>query len=184
MKRSDPKLPRWLIAPALVALCAAALPACLGDTELGGGQPLCPSPEDFRAVSNVLERRCGTLDCHGHPARPFIVFGQYAYRRPGGEVLAIDPDEYVVGGLEATTDFEVEGTYQSACGLEPEEMDGVVKAELGADDLTLVRKPRLREKHKGGRIWGAGTTRGDLCLVSWLQGDVDEDACRRELELP
>lgn len=160
------------------------LVGCLGDSDLGTGQPACPPIEDFRAVNNVLERRCGTLDCHGDLARPFIVFSQTGLRRlpPSNEVEEID--EYVTGGFEPTTEHEVLGTYISACYLEPEKMDAVLKGELEVTDLTLVRKPRLEEKHKGGRLWNARTQKGDKCLLSWIQGDVDVEACELELENP
>jgi len=168
---------------ALLCVGGASL-GCLSDSDLGTGQPACPPLDDFRAVNNVLERRCGTLDCHGDVARPFIVFSQTGLRRlpASGEVEAID--EYVTGGFEPTTDHEVLGTYISACYLEPEKMDSVIKGELEETDLTLVRKPRLEEKHKGGRLWNARTQKGDKCLLSWVQGGVDIEACELELELP
>jgi hypothetical protein len=168
------------LAASVVAL-AASLFGCLSNADLGEGQKACPSATDFREVSNVLERRCGTMDCHGDPARPFIVFGQNALRRPGGESSAADPGGYFAGGPEPTTDFELEGTLQSACGLDPEEMDAVVQGTESPDNLTLVRKPRLVESHKGGRLWPTGSTEGDRCLVSWILGAVDIAACRSEL---
>ena len=73
-----------------------------------------------------------------------------------------------------------------------EEMDAVVKG-APVEDLTLIRKPRLEEKHKGGRIWGTGTREGDACLVSWLQSEgadvngrreINREACLKELEDP
>ena len=174
-----------VVVPALLGLCSAG---CFSEADLGSAQALCPpGPEEFRPVNNVLERRCGTLDCHGHPGRPFIVYGQTSYRRPD-PVVAVDesftPEQYFPGGLQATLEYEVAGTYESACGLEPEEMDAVVKGESDISVLTLVRKPRLREKHKGGRIWGAGTTAGDRCLVSWVLGELEVEACTKELQLP
>lgn len=172
----------------LAMAAAVVLPlssaACLSDAELGTGQPFCPPEENFRAVNNMLERRCGTLDCHGSFARPFIVYGQNALRRPGGEDLATDPKQYFTGGIEPTLDFELEGTFLSACGLEPEEMDAVVKGDAEPDTLTLIRKPRLDEKHKGGRVWGRGTLKGDACLVGFVTGNVDPNTCVAELEEP
>jgi hypothetical protein len=165
-----------------VALVSIALIGCFSEAELGSAQALCPPADDFRAVNNVLERRCGTLDCHGSPYRPFIVFGQTAYRRP--DLSHIDNPNYFPGGLEATTDHEVRGTYESACGLEPEEMDAVVRGEGKAESLSIVRKPRLQSKHKGGRIWGAGTTEGDRCILTWLTGALEKEACKNELRVP
>jgi hypothetical protein len=166
------------------AATAVATAGCISDKEMGNGTPACPPLEDFRAVNNVLERRCGMLDCHGNIARPFIVYSQTGLRRLPPSEDVQDEDEYVTGGLEPTSDGEVLGTWQSACYLEPEKMDSVLKGDLEVTDLTLVRKPRLEEKHKGGRIWNARTQKGDKCLLSWIAGDVDLEACELELELP
>ena len=174
---------------------------CLSEAERGAAQPFCAPYEpidDFRIVNNVLERRCGTLDCHGVPARPLIVYGQNAYRRPGAEAFEppegpVDADEYFPGGLEATTQYELRGTWESLCGLEPEKMDRVIKQAEPPEHLSLIRKPRLEEKHKGGRIWGTGTREGDACLISWLlsepidvsgRREVNKEACLKELEEP
>jgi hypothetical protein len=180
---------------------AAVSTGCLSEAERGSAQPFCAPFEpvdDFRLVNNMLERRCGTLDCHGDASRPFIVFGQNAYRRPGGQNLdppegPTDVDQYYPGGEAATTEFELRGTYESICGLEPEKMDQVVKGEQPPEHLTLIRKPRLEEKHKGGRIWGTGTREGDACVISWLESDppdvndrreLNAEACLKELEDP
>ena len=166
----------------IVAFAAAAMVGCFSDAELGSAQAVCPPRDDFRAVNNVLERRCGTLDCHGVAYRPFVVYGQTALRRP--DASQVDNANYYPGGLEATTDYEVEGTYESACGLEPEKMDAVIRGDSPVEALSLVRKPRLQSRHKGGRIWGSGTTAGDRCLISWINGALEKEACTKELEKP
>ncbi|NUP11136.1 MAG: hypothetical protein HOW73_34255, partial [Polyangiaceae bacterium] len=48
---------------------------------------------------------------------------------------------------------------------------------------TLVRKPRLIEAHKGGLVWNEDSP-GFVCLTTWIEGDVDEEACEAELEIP
>jgi hypothetical protein len=63
-------------------------------------------------------------------------------------------------------------------------MDAVVKGDSPPDALTLIRKPRLDEKHKGGRVWGGGTRKGDLCMVGWVTGNLDKQTCIAELEDP
>ena len=173
---------------------------CLSEAERGIAQPFCPPFEpvdDFRLVNNMLERRCGTLDCHGVESRPLLVYGQNALRRDGAQrfdppVGPVNEDQYYPGGEEATNEYELRGTYDSICGLEPEKMDMVVKGEP-VELLSLIRKPRLEEKHKGGRIWGTGTREGDACLISWLQSEaadvndrreVNKEACLKELEDP
>jgi hypothetical protein len=47
----------------------------------------------------------------------------------------------------------------------------------------VIRKPRLLEAHKGGRVWLADSP-GFLCLTSWLDGAVDVAQCEAELAIP
>ncbi len=193
----------------VIALVSAVGTGCLSEADRAAVEPLCPPFEpadDFRVLNSMLERRCGELDCHGAatttadnivaPSRPLVIYGQYALRRDlsNGVILdgegPMDPEEYYPGGFEPTTVHELRGTYESLCGLEPEEMDQVRKG-ADPDTLTLIRKPRLEEKHKGGRIWSKGSLEGDACLVSWLNSEggdaadrlaINKDACRKELE--
>ena len=64
-------------------------------------------------------------------------------------------------------------------GLEPETMSAVVAAG-GAipEQLTMVRKARGTEAHKGGAVWTQGDD-SDTCLTSWLEGQPDPAACER-----
>jgi hypothetical protein len=136
----------------------------------------CPSsdPATFTTVSLVVERRCGTLDCHGNPERPMRIYGQWALRQP------IPPGDldHVPGG-EATTDGELRDNAASICGLEPAKIARVIAQQELPDTLTFVRKPRLQEKHKGGRIWDIASD-GDRCVTSWILGAVDQAACDSE----
>lgn len=130
----------------------------------------CPPLEDFKAVSPLLEQRCGTLDCHGSVSRPLRIYGQYGLRFVGEDD---DPNTLYSGNLNApTTSAEVERNYYAVCGLEPEKMAFVQAGEADAESLTMVRKPRLSEKHKGGRIWDQGKVE-DRCLTEWIAGDYD-----------
>lgn len=170
------------------AVLAVAAPGCLGDTDLGETDVACPSLDGFRVVSQVLERRCGTIDCHGDGARPFRVYGRTGLRRPETEESYLagggrDFSQYVTGGTEPTSDAEVADNRLSACGVEPELMAGVVAGDEELDVLTLVRKPRLTESHKGGLIWQEGSS-GDKCLTSWIEGTVDALSCSAELKRP
>jgi len=134
----------------------------------------------FRPVSAVIERRCGTLDCHGSIVRPLRVFGQYGLRLPA---TGADAGGDFPGGLLPTTTEELTSNYQSMCGLEPEKLDLVVAKQAAPETLTLVRKPRLAEKHKGGLVWNKGDD-GDVCLVNWLTGVADTSTCTTELMHP
>ena len=49
--------------------------------------------------------------------------------------------------------------------------------------LSLIRKGRGAEHHKGGTRLPAGSD-GDRCIVSWLRNAVDADACAAAAEVP
>jgi hypothetical protein len=136
----------------------------------------------FLPISSVLERRCGTLDCHGSTYRPLKIYGQIGLRRPEepGSTNVKSFKDYYSGGTEPTTQAELFDNYLSVIGLEPELLDAVVAKKGLPDTLTLVRKPRLREKHKGGLIWNPSDP-GDLCLLNWLTGIADTAPCDQEL---
>jgi hypothetical protein len=195
-------------------------PACLSSEELGSTDFSCPSEDGFRVVSQVIERRCGTLDCHGDPARSFRVYGRTGLRLPrteeeyiadrmatsGGPASTADASasasassgdpsgatgvgggpygDYVTGGTEPTSDAELAANRLSACGVEPDLMSEVVNTNADPGTLTLVRKPRLTEAHKGGRIWKEDSLQGDKCLTTWIAGAVDVAACNGELKRP
>lgn len=119
-------------------------------------------------VSVVLERRCGTLDCHGQAGRPLRLYGQYGRR-------FID-DAGDQPGLQATTETEHEANYQSVIGLQPELITEVVQGNAQPDALLLLRKPLQLERHKGGAVIIAGDD-ADNCILSWLAGKTDYTAC-------
>ena len=156
---------RYMRALAVLGLACVAS-AC--SVDLAPNTTNCPPLEDFQAVSPLLEQRCGTLDCHGNDARPLRLYGQNGLRFVGDEE---DPDLYSGNLAAPTTPQEVERNYFAVCGLEPEKMVAVSQGE-DPDTLTLVRKARLTEKHKGGRIWDKGKIE-DRCLVGWLTTDLE-----------
>ncbi len=167
---------------ALMAFTGLAFASCVDAS--GITTVKCPPEEDFKKVSPVLEQRCGTLDCHGNPARPLRIYGSIGLRAP--DKKEVKNPNYFPGGSEPTTDNEIALNYRALCGLEPELMNKVVTGALKPEDLTLVRKPRLSEKHKGGRVWDQGKP-GDRCLTDWLQatlyqpGEFDASECQIEL---
>jgi hypothetical protein len=119
-------------------------------------------------VSTVLERRCGTLDCHGQVGRPLRIYGQYGLR-------FVD-DAGDVPGVQATTATEHEANYQSVIGLQPELMTEVVQGNAPPEDLLLLRKPLQLERHKGGAVLVEGDD-GETCILSWLAGQTNFGAC-------
>ncbi|MEP7121004.1 MAG: hypothetical protein ABJE95_08850 [Byssovorax sp.] len=132
----------------------------------------CPDRASFAAVSPFLEDGCGTLYCHGAPARPLRIQGFSGLRR--------DPSDRPGG--DPTTVAEVDENYRAVCGLEPEIMSAVVAGQSLPEALLLVQKPRNETHHKAGIIVKAGDD-GDTCLTSWLGGQVDGKACQRAAAL-
>lgn len=157
---------------------AAAISSCLSESERGPAQFDCPPGPDaetnWPVVSKVLEQKCGTLDCHGDRSRPFRVMGRNGAR--------LDIND-IVGSTDGTSVAELRENHASACALEPEQMGAVLAGDADLDSLTLCRKPRLIESHKGGRVW-LDDSPGYICLTSWIEGSVDEAACEAELLLP
>lgn len=133
-----------------------------------------PTLDSFPPVSAFLEHRCGSLDCHGQLSRNL--------RLLGFEGLRLDPAD--VPGGRPTSDAEVGANYDSVVGLEPEVMAAVV-VDGGAhpERLSLVRKGRGTEHHKGGALVVIGDAQ-DRCLTSWLGAGVDGDACTEALTTP
>lgn len=124
----------------------------------------------FGPVSQVLVVRCGSLDCHGSRYRNYRLVG-YGSGRLDAPDASPTPD-----GAE-TTDAEIAYNYGSTVGVEPETMREVAAAKgAGAERLTLVRKARGEEAHKGDRRIVPGDA-ADRCLLSWLSGATDTAAC-------
>lgn len=146
-----------------------ALPSACSAPDAGARvDPIGPSAEQFRAVAPMLVRRCGSLDCHGTRYRNLRIYGY------GGLRVDASPDS-----PKRVTAEEAALTYASVVGLEPEIMRDVVRSGgAGPERLTLVRKGREEEAHKGAKRITKGDD-ADRCLVSWLQGNVAVDACDR-----
>jgi hypothetical protein len=117
----------------------------------------------FPAVSDVLAYRCGSLDCHGSAQRNFVIWSCYGLRADAGTA----PGCRNMGGTNTAAD-EYTDTYESLVGLEPAVMTQVVQSGgANPDLLTVVRKARGEEEHKGGKLWDAGAIE-DLCVAQWL----------------
>ncbi|HVY31937.1 MAG TPA: hypothetical protein VHB79_35625 [Polyangiaceae bacterium] len=150
-----------------VALAALALLSNACSKSEAAVELRAPSRVEFSAVSSVLELRCGGLDCHGGPARSLRVFGVYGLRWDGRDVP---------GGRD-TTPEEVEASYQSLISIDPERLSRVsADAGRGAETWLPLSKGRGREAHEGGTRLVPGSA-ADQCVLSWLSGKVDFDAC-------
>lgn len=177
-----------VIFPALVALCAAAVVtlgiACSSFDQAAVTEVASPDFGQFSAnsvgadgavsqgVDAVLEKRCGTLDCHGQMGRALRIFGQNGLR-------LISQDAANTPGIQPTTGTELVANYQSVIGLQPELMTEVVQGNLPPTALLLLRKPLQLERHKGGQVFnGVGDPAYD-CIVSWLGGTTAYSECAR-----
>jgi hypothetical protein len=131
-----------------------------------------PDRASFPEVAQVLVRHCGTLDCHGTRGRNLRLYGNEGLRWAASD-RPLEP--------ACTTSDEIAQDYDSLVGLEPEVMNAVV-GDMGIrpERLTLVRKARGSEDHKGGAPWQTGDD-ADRCLSSWLASETDTDACLRAL---
>ncbi len=134
--------------------------ACVGEGELE--ETPCPNHDVFvNSVSPYIERRCGTLDCHGQPTRNMRIYGRLGLRHPA---------EMNVAGGAPTTTVELESNFAAVCNLEPEAMQALQKSGgASAEKLLLVLKARGEERHKGGKVVNTNDD-GDLCIVNWLMG--------------
>lgn len=135
-------------------------------------------------VHSFLERRCGTLDCHGQVGRPFRLFSMNGLRAAN--------DSGIVVGLQPDTPDEIYSNYLSAIGLQPEETSRVVSGEDPVTDLLLVTKPTALETHKGGQVISIGDV-SYVCLTTWLtlrrsgtaaERQVNIDACNQAAMVP
>jgi hypothetical protein len=129
-------------------------------------------PSYISLVQPVVERRCGSLDCHGKLPRGFRVYGQYSLRLPN--------DAGLVVGSGATTPDEALATYVSLLGLQPELMDAFArKSPRTSDDaygLLILSKPLGIERHRPGPSIRKGEP-AERCITSWMIGATDASAC-------
>ena len=132
-----------------------------------------PAAADFPAVSDALELSCGTLDCHGQAGRNLRVYGYGGLRLSAPDTPAGDP----------TTDLEYLSSYVSLVSLEPEILSEVATLQADPNQLSLVRKTRGIEHHKGGQRARTGDSL-DRCVVLWLTGKFDPAPCEDVVNAP
>lgn len=160
---------------ALTCIGLVLLPGCgasLDDqTREHAGTLAAPSPEDFPGVADALQPSCATLDCHGQVGRNLRIYGA------GG--LRLSPTDGPGG--EPTTDLEYSASYDSLVSLEPEALSKLITQQTYPNQLTLVRKTRGIEHHKGGQRALIGDAL-DRCIVLWLLGHFDPEPCTEVAE--
>lgn len=132
-----------------------------------------PSRSDFPPVSDALQLRCATLDCHGQVGRNLRIYGYAGLR--------LDPKQSPLDF--PTSDAEYVASYDSVVGLEPERLSHVVARRADPNSLTMIRKARGVEHHKGGQQMHEGDAL-DRCIVLWLQDKFDINPCLDVAEAP
>jgi hypothetical protein len=152
----------------VVSTAIAASAMSCGEHDASSVTLAVPSRDGFGAVSAVLEPNCGTLDCHGDPARNFRVYGKRGLRLDGN---------HVTGAATDTTQAEVDATYASIIGLQPEMLNRLY-IERGREPhrWLVVSKARGSENHIGKDRLPARSP-GDRCVVSWASGMMDVASC-------
>jgi hypothetical protein len=173
---------RWGFLTGLAALAALAQAGCASTPDPKADTlVLAPDFNEFAGdaanpgVHAFLERRCGTLDCHGQTGRAFRLYSS------GG--LRMANDAGLISGGGADTPAEILANYQSLIGLQPEETSRVVARIDPPTSLLVVAKPLGLETHKGGHALATGDT-GDACLESWLAGAIGLAACIAAAQVP
>ena len=129
-----------------------------------------PSREQFPPVGAAMQRRCATGDCHGQGGRSLRLYGVGGLRLSTPQNPVVDPL------ADPTTEAELDASYESTIGLEPEALWRVIAQKADPNQLSLVRKMRGIEKHKGGQLARQGDAL-DRCLVLWLTDRPDPVPC-------
>jgi hypothetical protein len=123
-------------------------------------------------VQPVLEKKCGSLDCHGQLPRGLRIYGMNGLRLPN--------DVGNAPGVGETTPAEARATYVSIVGLEPEKTNALVGTQPRSRDdayrLLVLAKPLAVERHRGGVSLRKGEP-AEQCLLSWVLGHPDASLC-------
>jgi hypothetical protein len=153
----------------LSALAALTAIACADAPDENAAFPIAAGLDGGSYKTQVhpaIEKACGKTDCHGKLPRGLRVYGATALRLPG----ATGP----------TTQEEIEATFQSIEGLEPEKLNAFLgtqpRTKDGAYHLLLLGKPLQLERHRGGISLRTGEP-AEVCITSWLLGTTDAGAC-------
>ena len=162
----------------VLAVAAALAMACGAPPDDARIGVVAPDRAQFPPVSLLLDRRCGSLDCHGARTRNLQIYGCEGLRLGDAS-----PGCRNASGTDTTAD-EHDATYRSLVTLEPAVMTSVVQGHGAHPELlTFVRKARGNEAHKGGTLITPGDDQ-DVCITSWLAGATDVGACGRALAAP
>ncbi len=130
------------------------------------GGSLEPDYVTYKAhVNTLLERQCGTLDCHGQAGRAYRI---YSFRG----LRVFNPEAGLQSGISETTEDERRYNFQSLITIQPEEMRRVVaRAGDNPDVLIFLSKPLGNERHKGGNVI-AQNGASYKCITAWLRTPI------------
>ena len=163
------------------AAALAALVSCSLSTD-GGEAGTLPDARSFidNGVSTFMERRCGSLDCHGQEGRPLRIYSDWGLR------LAARDDG--TRDASATTAAEQLQNYYAVAGLEPENLSRCF-TNGSYDTFQLMLKPLGVEgrgiRHKGGPVLRATENDpGWQCLYGWASNKIDKAQCDRAKAVP
>jgi hypothetical protein len=151
---------------ALTLLLLGCGPSLEEQTRQHSSVLVAPTQETFPEVSDALQQSCATLDCHGQVGRALRIYGYGGLRLSSLDTPLGDP----------TTDPEYLASYEALVSLEPETLSRVVTEQADPNQLSLVRKTRGIEHHKGGQRAITGDAL-DRCIVLWLTGHFDPEPC-------
>lgn len=134
-------------------------------------------------VNSILERQCGTFDCHGQPGRAYRIYSFQGLR-------VFNPEAGLQSGISETTEDERRYNFQSLISVQPEEMRRVMaRGGDNPDVLIFLSKPLGNERHKGGNVI-ARNGPAYKCITGWLRtpigGGLDVDSqgsCKKALEV-
>ncbi len=141
--------PHWPSAAAVLSLSLSLLASACASPMEDNAASAVPDRASFPLVSDAIERRCATLDCHGSPVRNL--------RLHTGTGFRLDPAD--VPGSGSTTAAEYEANYRAVLGLEPELIRTVV-AEGGAS-----RAPDAGAQGHRPRVPQAGSRAEELLAL-------------------
>lgn len=157
------------ILPVLMLLVPT--PGCSGslDEDLTQTLVLRPPRLEFESMADALQPSCGTLDCHGQASRNLRLFGERGLR--------LENTLREKGTESSTSTEEYDATYLSLVGLEPELLHVVIRDRGERPErLSLIRKARNTEVHKGGALMKRGDNL-DRCMLTWITGRIRADIC-------
>lgn len=155
----------------ILAWGTVSIASCVGEVREPDATDItlaAPPRAAFENVADAMQPSCGTLDCHGQVGRNLRLFGARGLRLSAMETSAEG----------VTQQSEYDATYWAVLALEPEVLAMVVRqGGASPERLTLVRKGRGTERHKGGTLMIPNDNL-DRCIVEWIKGNIQVDACQ------